>query len=105
MGITAENVAERYKISRAMQDQLACESWCRAACLIAAHYFKEQIVPVEIATRKGTVLFDTDEHVRAATTVDVLYMKPAFKKDGGTVNRRQRLGHQRRRQRRGAGGR
>ena len=86
MGITAENVAERYKISRAMQDQLACESQRRAAAAIAAGYLGEQIVPVEIAMRKGTVLFDTDEHVRAATTVEVLAgMKPAFKKDGGTV--------------------
>ena len=86
MGITAENVAERYKISREMQDELALASQRRAAAAIAAGYFKDQIVPVEIATRKGTVLFDTDEHVRAATTLDVLAgMKPAFKKDGGTV--------------------
>jgi len=86
MGITAENVAERYKISREMQDQLALESQRRATAAIAAGHFKEQIVPVEIATRKGTVLFDTDEHVRAATTLEVLAgMKPAFKKEGGTV--------------------
>ena len=86
MGITAENVAERYKISRAMQDELALASQQRAAAAIAAGYFKEQIVPVEIATRKGTVLFQEDEHVRAATTFDVLAgMKPAFKKEGGTV--------------------
>jgi len=86
MGITAENVAERYKISREMQDQLALASQQRAAAAIAAGYFKEQIVPVEIATRKGTVLFQEDEHVRAATTLEVLAgMKPAFKKDGGTV--------------------
>ena len=86
MGITAENVAERYKISREMQDQLALQSQQRAAAAIAAGYFKEQIVPVEIATRKGTVLFDTDEHVRAETTLQVLAgMKPAFKKEGGTV--------------------
>ncbi len=86
MGITAENVAERYKISREMQDQLALASQQRAAAAIAAGYFKEQIVPVEIATRKGTVLFQEDEHVRAATTLDVLAgMKPAFKKEGGTV--------------------
>ena len=86
MGLTAENVAERYKISREMQDKLALESQRRAAAAIAAGYFKEQIVPVEIATRKGTVLFQDDEHVRAATTLDVLAgMKPAFKKDGGTV--------------------
>jgi acetyl-CoA C-acetyltransferase len=86
MGITAENVAERYKISRAMQDQLALQSQQRAAAAIAAGIFKEQIVPVEIATRKGTVLFDTDEHVRASTTLEVLAgMKPAFRKEGGSV--------------------
>ena len=86
MGITAENVAERYHITREMQDQLALVSQQRAAAAIAAGYFKEQIVPVEIKTRKGTVLFDTDEHVRANTTLETLAgMKPAFKKDGGTV--------------------
>ena len=86
MGITAENVAERYKISRAMQDQLALQSQQRAAAAIAAGYFQEQIVPVDTTTRKGTVRFDTDEHVRAGTTLELLAgMKPAFKKDGGTV--------------------
>jgi acetyl-CoA C-acetyltransferase len=86
MGITAENVAERYKISRDMQDELAVISQQRAAAAIAEGRFKEQIVPVEIATRKGTVLFDTDEHVRGNTTLEVLAgMKPAFKKEGGTV--------------------
>ena len=86
MGITAENVAERYHISRSMQDELALVSQQRAAAAIAAGYFKEQIVPVEIATRKGTLLFDTDEHVRAATTIETLSaMKPAFKKEGGSV--------------------
>ena len=86
MGVTAENVAERYKITRDMQDALALESQQRAARAIANGHFKEQIVPVEIVTRKGTTLFDTDEHVRAATTLEVLAgMKPAFKKEGGTV--------------------
>lgn len=86
MGITAENVAKRYQISRERQDELALQSQQRAAAAIAAGYFKEQIVPVEIATRKGTVLFDTDEHVRATTTLEVLAgMKPAFQKDGGSV--------------------
>ncbi len=86
MGVTAENVAARYKISREQQDQLALLSQQRAAAAIAAGYFKEQIIPVEIATRKGTVLFDTDEHVRAATTLETLAgMKPAFQKDAGTV--------------------
>ena len=86
MGITAENVAERYKISRTMQDELAVISQQRAAAAIEAGRFKEQIVPVEIATRKGVIVFDTDEHVRASTTLDTLAgMKPAFKKEGGTV--------------------
>ncbi|MDH1291558.1 acetyl-CoA C-acyltransferase family protein [Comamonas terrigena] len=86
MGITAENVAERYRISRSMQDELAVLSQQRAAAAIEAGRFKEQIVPVEIASRKGTVLFDTDEHVRAATTLETLAgMKPAFKKEGGSV--------------------
>ena len=86
MGITAENVAERYGISRQMQDELAVLSQQRAAAAIAAGYFKEQITPVEIVTRKGVVLFQEDEHVRASTTLETLAgMKPAFKKDGGTV--------------------
>lgn len=86
MGITAENVAERYGISRQMQDELAVLSQQRAAAAMAAGYFKEQITPVEIATRKGVVLFQEDEHVRASTTLETLAgMKPAFKKDGGTV--------------------
>lgn len=83
MGITAENVAERFKISRKQQDELAVLSQIRAAAAIAAGRFKEQIVPVEIKTRRGVLLFDTDEHVRGDTTVESLAaMKPAFKKDG-----------------------
>ncbi|MES2260313.1 MAG: acetyl-CoA C-acyltransferase family protein [Pseudomonadota bacterium] len=83
MGMTAENVAERYGISRAMQDALALESQRRAARAVAAAYFKEQIAAVAIETRKGTVLFDTDEHVRGDVTAEQLAkMKPAFKKDG-----------------------
>ena len=86
MGITAENVAERYGIIRQMQDELAVLSQQRAAAAMAAGYFTEQITPVEIATRKGVVLFQEDEHVRASTTLETLAgMKPAFKKDGGTV--------------------
>ncbi|MBD5801555.1 Beta-ketothiolase BktB [Azoarcus sp. Aa7] len=83
MGITAENVAERYGITREMQDQLALESQQRAAHAIAEGRFATQIVPVEIASRKGTVLFDRDEHVRANVTLEQLAaMKPAFKRDG-----------------------
>ncbi|HQS98488.1 MAG: acetyl-CoA acetyltransferase [Novosphingobium sp. 17-62-19] len=83
MGVTAENVAERCGISREEQDAVAAESQRRAAAAIAAGYFKEQIVPVEIKTRKGTVVFDTDEHVRGDTTAESLAgLKPVFKKDG-----------------------
>ena len=83
MGITAENVAARYHISRSQQDELAVVSHQRAAAAIAAGRFKEQIVPVEIKTRKGVVVFDTDEHVKPETTMQTLAaMKPAFKKDG-----------------------
>ena len=85
MGITAENVAQRDGITREMQDALAVESQQRAARAIAEGRFKSQIVPVEIATRKGMVVFDTDEHVRGDTTIEQLVkMKPAFK-DGGSV--------------------
>lgn len=83
MGVTAENVAERCGVSREDQDALAAESQKRAAAAIAAGYFKEQIVPVEIKTRKGVVVFDTDEHVRGETTAESLAgLKPVFKKDG-----------------------
>ncbi len=83
MGITAENVAERCSISREEQDAVAAESQKRAAAAIANGYFKDQIVPVEIKTRKGTTVFDTDEHVRGDTTAESLAgLKPVFKKDG-----------------------
>jgi acetyl-CoA C-acetyltransferase len=83
MGVTAENVAERCSISREDQDALDVQSQQRAAAAIASGYFKEQIVPVEIKTRKGTVVFDTDEHVRGDTTVESLAgLKAVFKKDG-----------------------
>ncbi|MBI5256559.1 MAG: acetyl-CoA C-acyltransferase family protein [Burkholderiales bacterium] len=83
MGITAENVAEQYGITRQQMDELAVESHRRAAAAIAAGRFTEQIAPVEIVTRKGTVQFVTDEHVKPDTTLETLAkMKPAFKKDG-----------------------
>jgi acetyl-CoA C-acetyltransferase len=86
MGITAENVAARYDITRAQQDAYSVQSQQRAAAAIEAGYFKEQIVPVELQSRKGVVLFDTDEHVKGDTTVEALgKMKPAFKKEEGTV--------------------
>jgi acetyl-CoA C-acetyltransferase len=83
MGITAENVATRYGITRDQQDAFAVESQQRAARAIAKGYFKDQIVPVEIKTRKGTVTFETDEHIRADATLEsVAKLKPVFKKDG-----------------------
>ncbi|KPH59362.1 beta-ketothiolase BktB [Novosphingobium sp. ST904] len=83
MGITAENVAERHCISREDMDTVAATSHQRAAKAIAEGRFKEQILPVEVKTRKGVTVFDTDEHVRADTTVETLgAMRPAFKKDG-----------------------
>jgi acetyl-CoA C-acetyltransferase len=83
MGITAENVAARHGITREMEDELALNSHKRAADAIAKGYFKGQIVPVELASRKGVTVFDTDEHVRADTTLEGLAkLKPAFKKDG-----------------------
>lgn len=86
MGVTAENVAARYGIDREAQDALAIESQRRAAHAIAEGRFKEQIVPVEIASRKGTVVFDTDEHVRGDVTPEGLAkMKPVFRKDGSVT--------------------
>jgi len=83
MGITAENVAEQFGITRQMQDEAAVESHRRAAAAIAAGRFVDQIVPVDLVTRKGTTQFVTDEHVKADTTLEALAkMRPAFKKDG-----------------------
>ncbi|SHG83202.1 acetyl-CoA C-acetyltransferase [Hydrocarboniphaga daqingensis] len=83
MGITAENVAERYGITREMQDAVSVESQRRAAQAIAEGRFSSQIVPVQIATRKGVEVFETDENVRASVTLEQLAkMKPVFKKDG-----------------------
>ena len=86
MGITAENVGEQFGISRQQMDEAAAESHRRAAAATAAGYFTEQIVPVEIASRKGTISFVTDEHIKADTTAESLAkMRPAFKKDGAVT--------------------
>jgi acetyl-CoA C-acetyltransferase len=86
MGVTAENLAEKWNITREEQDELAAESHRRAAAAIEEGRFKEQIVPIVKKTRKGEVTVDTDEHVKPGTTVEKLAgMRPAFKKDGGTV--------------------
>ncbi len=83
MGITAENLAAKWNITREEQDALAVESHRRAAAAIAEGRFKSQITPITMQTRKGDVVFDTDEHVKANTTMESLgKMKPAFKKDG-----------------------
>jgi acetyl-CoA C-acetyltransferase len=84
MGQTAENVAKKYNISRAEQDEFAAASQAKAAAAIAAGRFKDEILPFEIAARKGpATVFDTDEYVRGQTTVETLSaLKPAFSKDG-----------------------
>ncbi len=85
MGITAENLATKHGLTRDMQDSFALESQNRAAKAIAEGRFKGQIVPITISTRKGDVVFDTDEHPRATTLEALAKMKPAFKKDGSVT--------------------
>ena len=86
MGITAENLATKWNITREEQDALAVESHRRATAAIAEGRFKSQITPITMQTRKGDVVFDTDEHVKASTTMESLgKMKPAFKKDGSVT--------------------
>lgn len=86
MGITAENVAEKYGITREMQDQIGYESQVKAAKAIESGRFKDEIVPIEVKKKKETIVFDTDEHCRPQTTLETLAkLRPAFKKDGGTV--------------------
>jgi acetyl-CoA C-acetyltransferase len=83
MAITAENCAERHQVTREEQDALAVEGHQRASRAIEEGRFKEQILPIEIKTRKGVTIFDTDEHPRGDTSGETLAkMKPAFKKDG-----------------------
>jgi len=82
MGVTAENVAGRHGITREMQDALALESQRRAAHAIAAGYFRDQIVPVEIRNGKTTSVFDTDEHPRVVTPEALAKMKAVFQADG-----------------------
>ncbi len=83
MGVTADNIADLYKISRQEQDEWALMSHQRACAAIQNGWFKDEIVPVEVKTKKGTVLFDTDEHPRADASMESLSkLKPAFKKDG-----------------------
>ncbi len=86
MGVTAENVAAKWGITRQMQDELAVESHRRAARATAEGRFKSQIVPVTIKGKKGDTVFDSDEHFRAdASLEDMAKLKPVFQKDNGTV--------------------
>ncbi|MBT8535179.1 acetyl-CoA C-acyltransferase family protein [Polynucleobacter paneuropaeus] len=86
MGVTAENLVEKWKLTREEQDALACESHRRAAVAIKEGRFKSQIVPITIKSRKGDVVFDIDEHCKPDTTMETLgKMKAVFKKEGGSV--------------------
>lgn len=85
MGVTSENIAEKYGITREEQDRFALMSQERALAAIKNGTFKEEIVPVEIKTRKEVKVFDTDEHPRATSLEALAKLSPAFKKDGGVT--------------------
>jgi acetyl-CoA C-acetyltransferase len=86
MGITAENVAAKWGISRTMQDELAVESNRRAANAIAKGWFKDQILPIELKSKKGPVMFDTDEHPRADASMEgMAKLRTVFQKDGSVT--------------------
>ena len=85
MGITAENIAEKWGISREDQDKFAAESQARALKAIEAGVFKDQIVPVEVKGRKGVALFEVDENPRATDLDKLAALKPVFKKDGSVT--------------------
>jgi acetyl-CoA C-acetyltransferase len=86
MGITAENIADRWKITRQQQDEFAVESHRRAINAIEKGYFKEQIAPLEVKTRKGAVVVDRDEHPRADATVEgMAKLRAVFRKDGSVT--------------------
>jgi acetyl-CoA C-acetyltransferase len=83
MGTTAENIAKKYEISRREQDEFAAASQQKAEAAQKAGRFKAEIAPIEVVSRKGSTLFDTDEFIRAGTTAAALgELKPAFSKDG-----------------------
>ena len=86
MGVTAENVAGKWGISREDQDALAVQSHQRAAKATAEGYFKEQILPIELKSRKGTTTFDTDEHIRADANLEgMAKLRPVFDKNGSVT--------------------
>ena len=83
MGITAENLAEKYQISRVAQDEFAVASQNKASAARASGRFKDEIAPVTVKGRKGDTIVDTDEYIRDGATVEAMSnLKPAFKKDG-----------------------
>jgi acetyl-CoA C-acetyltransferase len=86
MGVTAENVAAKCSLNREQQDTFAVESHRRAALAQSKGYFKDQILPIEIKSRKGPVMFDADEHIRGDATVEGMgKLKAVFKKENGSV--------------------
>jgi acetyl-CoA C-acetyltransferase len=86
MGVTAENVAAKCSLTREQQDAFAVESHKRAAAAVAAGHFKSQILPIELKSKKGPVMFDTDEHPRRDASMEgMAKLKPAFAKENGSV--------------------
>ena len=86
MGVTAENVAAENQITREQQDAFAVESQNRAAAAVEAGHFQSQILPIEVKVKREMVAFDTDEHIKAGTTMESLgKLRPAFKKDGSVT--------------------
>jgi acetyl-CoA C-acetyltransferase len=86
MGVTAENVARKFEVSRAEQDEFALQSQLKAEAAIKAGKFKDEIIPIEIASKKGTTVFDTDEYPKHGATLEGLAsLRPAFNKEGSVT--------------------
>jgi acetyl-CoA C-acetyltransferase len=86
MGVTAENVAKKYEISRAEQDEFALQSQLKAEAAMKAGKFKDEIIPIEIASKKGSTIFDTDEYPKHGATLEGLAsLRPAFNKEGSVT--------------------
>jgi acetyl-CoA C-acetyltransferase len=86
MGVTAENVARKFEVSRAEQDEFALQSQLKAEAAMKAGRFKDEIIPVEIASKKGTTIFDTDEYPKHGATLEGLAsLRPAFNKEGSVT--------------------
>src|SRR5437764_2878951 len=85
MGVTAENVATKWRVNRQAQDELALQSHQRAIAAIKAGYFKEQILPIESKVKGQTVVFDTDEHPKETSLEKLAKLRPAFKGDGSVT--------------------